>query len=81
MSDDVKAISTEGELGIQVGDRVRVVVQDEGTEGDPLAFIDGTPTILHPEDDDHDIGFGDTVTVKVADIRKNQIHAVPVEGE
>lgn len=80
MSDSVKVNSMDGELGLQVGDIIRVVVQDMGEEGDPLTFVDGAMTIIHDEQG-LGIEFADTVLVKVADITGDTIHAVPIEVE
>jgi predicted RNA-binding protein with TRAM domain len=72
---NIKVVSPD-ETDIQVGDQVRVVVQGIGNEGDPLAYIGGAMTIVHPQDDVEEPDFGDTIQVKIADARTNQYHAV-----
>lgn len=76
--ENIKIVSPD-ESDIKVGDTVRVVVQGEGNKGDPLAYISGTMTIIHSDDESDVPSFGDTIEVKIADTRRNQYHAVYTE--
>jgi predicted RNA-binding protein with TRAM domain len=80
MAEDEKVLSTADEdLTLQVGDLVRVVVQDFGDQDDPIAYVDGTVTIIK-EGDGVDLGFGDSVSVRISDIGDNKIYAVATGG-
>lgn len=76
-------VMTDAETEVQTGDTIRVVVQDIGHEGDPIAFVDGMMTVIHTDDGVDGPGFAETARVKVADVSDGTIHAVYLgpEGE
>jgi len=72
--ENIKIVSPD-ESDIKVGDTVRVVVQGEGNKGDPLAYISGTMTIIHSDDESNVPSFGDTIE------DENDVHIVLTGGE
>lgn len=66
--------------GPTVGELVRVVVLDPNydEDRDPFARIDGRPTFIRCPDG-VDPGLGDSVRVRIADVREDVIVAVAVE--
>lgn len=66
-----------GSVEVEVGDQVTVVVEDanEDDDRDPVTHIDGMATFIKSPPG-MDIGFGDTLRVKISDIQSRQMVAV-----
>jgi tRNA A37 methylthiotransferase MiaB len=66
--------------GVEVGDIITAVVEDPNADNDrdPVTHIDGMATFIKTPAAT-DIGFGDTVRVKIADIQSRQMVAALIE--